>query len=176
MNSDLKKSFIILKRISNELINAEEGIKYLVQKKMDVFNGSQDATEVFHINTCMYGLIYFSFIRYDSFLDEYHKFFNSPDENTRLKLKGIKRQCKKYIQNVNEIFGSIKEARNALLAHGYRNEQNALDNKTINEIYNRLLIHDTLDPFIQLSNTPNLIVTEIEKEFGALSEEEIALM
>jgi len=174
MEPNLKKSFILLKRISRELEKAGEGLRYLAGKKMDVFNDSNDQEEIFHLNTCMYGLIYFSFIRYDTFIEEYQIRFNSPLETDREKIKVLRNKCKEYISNVKDIFGDIKQARNTILAHGYRNRSDALDNQTINTIYDRLLSHNNLEPFTQLSNTSGLIMKAIEKEFGMLSEEEIS--
>jgi hypothetical protein len=174
MTEELRKSFIILTRIRNELKNAEDALSYLVMQKMNVYNSSKDDKEISHINTCMYGLIYFSLIRYRSFLEEYHEKFNSSVNDDKEKIRGIKDRCKIYIKNVEEIFGDIREGRN-LLAHTYRRNSQPLENGEINEVFNRLFSHTTIHPYTQFSNTAGLLLQEIEKAYGALSDDEIDL-
>lgn len=177
MTSTLQASLIILKRISNQLQNVKGALHFVVERKMNLYKGAYSYEEVFHLNTCQYGLVHYSFVNYVSFLDEYNDYFRSNDAAEKNKIIAVKKVCKKHIANLKSIFGDIKEARNTVLAHGYRDGKHCpLSNQQINDAYNRLVLHDDgIESFALIAETTALIMAEIEKVFGGLSDKEIAL-
>ncbi len=175
MTTKLKDSIIVLVRIKNQLLNVKEGVSFLVEQKMAEYNSTWDNEKIAHLNTAMFGLMHYSFIWYASFIDEYNKYFTSKDLIEKDRIKSVKRICKNHFAGIREIFGDVKEARNRVLAHGYRNKDIPLTKDEINQYHDQLIRFETLDPFIKLSTTLSLIIEEIEKEFGVIDESEIAL-
>jgi hypothetical protein len=177
MTPELKASIIILLRIKNQLNHAKDGMTYLLGVKGDEINGSRDGQTISYIDTSMFGLISYSFIWYAAFLDEYNLYFKSNDPTLNKRVSSIKSICKKYIDNVQKIFGDIKTARNRVLAHAYRDGNGKpLDNKQINAHFNQLVQFPSMSPYTQISNIVTLISEEIEKEFGEIGEDDISLI
>jgi hypothetical protein len=175
MEESLRHSFIILKRISNQLKNVEESIQYVVDKKLEVFNSTNNYQEIFHLNTLLYSLIYYSLINYSSFVDEYNDFFISKKTTERDHILTIKKKCKKYFTEVKKEFGNIKKHRNNLLAHGYRDGKAPLTDEQINHGYNQLILAANIERYFELSKATSLVLHEIEQVFGFLDDEEISL-
>ena len=175
MTPKLKESIIVLKRINNQLNNVKDALLYAFEKKIDAYNSTWNEDEIFKINTCVFALTNYSFIWYTSFLDEFNKYFKSSDQNEQNEILKIKKNSKKYTKNIKEIFGDIKTARNLVLAHGYRNGDRILTNEEINKYFNQLSNFDSHTPFLQISNITSIIIKEIEKVFGEISEAEISL-
>jgi hypothetical protein len=178
MNAKLRHSIITLCRIKNQLKNAEDAMMYLFHQKDKVINSTWDNAEIAHLDTALYGLIYYSLIWYASFLDEYNNHFSpAEDPNHKQKIISVRKNCKKFTQNIVIIFGDVTIARNLVLAHPYRKSNGTpLTNKEINNQFDQLILHPTIGTYTQLSNMANLIYKEIEIAFGPIPESEISLI
>lgn len=178
MTSDLKKSFIILTRIKNQLVNIMPGLEWIVAQKMEVYNKTPSNYELIaKINSAQLTALHYIFTWYNSFEDEYQRYFISKDPPEMQKIKLIKTEAKAYLNQVALVFPNLKKARNRVLSHGYRdNHQQPITDEEINSLYNGLIIHESLQKFFLLAETAQKTITAIEKQFGPLTGNDISLV
>lgn len=179
MESKLKESIVIMARINNQLKHANSSLDWVVSEKREAIASNDRCEEtIFKINTVMFSIIHYSFVWYVCFLDEYNCHFIPPsDASNSEQLLLVKKKCKPYLKGLREKFGDIKQARNSVLAHGYRDgDHNALSNQIINKFYDGLFLFPDLAPFSELSRTVQLIVDEIQSQFGMVSEDDLSLI
>ncbi len=175
MTEAIRKSLIILKRLSNQLLNAKNALLYISSIKKSVWQDSNRKEEIFPIDTSMYCVLFYSFITYCSFVDEYYGHLISTAESEISLLNDTKRRCKPLFKKVTEEFGDLKKARNYVLAHGYRNISTPLEDSVINEYFNQLVNKYDFKTFFLLSNTTVEVVNNLEAAFGKISDKDIML-
>lgn len=162
-------------RIKNQLLNVQNGIKYLKDQKLKEYQGEWNHENISAIDTALFGLIYYSFIWYHSFIEEFSKHFKSEDKSETDKIRLIRRHCNPFIKAITTRFGDIRQARNKILAHGYRDKNRPLTKNEINQYYNSLIGFTDLEPYNELSKAVAIIFEKIQSELGSISDEEISL-
>lgn len=172
MTSKTHESIIILKRIRNQLHHASSSLKYLMRQKTVEYAHEWNNQNILDINTAMYGLINYSLLWYHSFLQEYHNYFTTHDALIKERVIAVKKvfKEKQYLKTLFDLFGDITEPRNIILAHGYRKDGRPITDKEFEEYHSQLMNSDNMYTYTQISNIVDLIIIEIEKEFGEIDE------
>lgn len=176
MTNELKTSIRILTRIRNQLRNAYSGLEWLIDLKIKPGVYPPGSEEIFYINTAQLAHLHYAFSWYCSFEDEFKRHFKSLDPTERTQIEAIGQRCQPHIDAIHQKFPALRDARNMVLAHGYRNRSgNALDNDSINRLYNDLILHDSREMYAVPWHTAEAVMDEIEKVFGKLDDEWVAL-
>lgn len=179
MNQDLQHSLIILKRISNQLNNAENALQYIARQMHHEYNQHPiNDAELFNTKSAMYCIVYYLIMWYSSFLEEYER-LPSRDPGVKTKTIDARRNAKEYLDTLEIIFGDIRDIRNKILAHPYRMTSNSgatpLSDDKFNELHDKLMGHPNINPYTQIPNCIKLIIQALEQQFGEIDETQLIL-
>jgi len=174
MNQDLRHSLIILKRISNQLNHAEDSLRYIARQMYLAYNTDPiNDAELFNTKTTMYCIIFYLFMWYSSFLEEYER-LPSRDAAARPRTIIARKNAQKYLDCLEQIFGDIRDIRNKILAHPYRLNSNTnadpLPDDKFNVLHDNIMGHPNIEPYTQISNCIKLTIQVLEQEFGEIDE------
>ena len=165
MTEKLTASLNILMMLQSQMNHLKSAMIYISQIKMEAWRSS-DKERLFELNTALTSIIAYTFISYNSFKDEFDKYFLSKDKSEMNSVIKIRKSAKKHFKPINNMFNNLKEARNVVLTHGFRNKENIP--LTIEEVqghFDILFNHDNLEPFTMISDNVNSIVKLISDEF-----------
>jgi hypothetical protein len=176
----IKDSLIILKTLSTELKHISPALDFTAEIKRNILYGEPiDNDRIQKIHTCMLAVTYMMIVKYLSFVDEYKRHFLSSGsnefENQQIEKVDSECQKKQYFLSVETRFPELKDARDTVLAHGYRvrvkgNQYLRMPGAEINRHFNMLALQNNILVYELLSEVPAAIIEEIENVLGEINE------